>query len=187
VKNVLSYVLFLVGCPNILNRSSWHARPDLRHDNLTLPLTHIVIRQLLNTTTIMNQQDCINEVKNLQDFQMDIKGWDDINYNFLICTDNDDQQEIYKGRGWTYRGAHCIGYNPRSLGKNQFHLLFSRITHDRLWRMIEKIETKTALCHLKLCYSQCTLRHFMTEWDRIQNNLSLHLTFSKMVRPSKSY
>ncbi|CAF4612976.1 unnamed protein product, partial [Rotaria sp. Silwood1] len=44
----------------------------------------------------MNQQDCINEIKNLQDFQMDIQGWADIGYNFLICNYNDDQQQIYR-------------------------------------------------------------------------------------------
>ncbi|CAF1032876.1 unnamed protein product [Rotaria sp. Silwood1] len=45
----------------------------------------------------MNQQDCINEIKNLQDFQMDTQGWADIGYNFLICNYNEDQQQIYRG------------------------------------------------------------------------------------------
>jgi hypothetical protein len=59
-------------------------------------------------------------MKDNQDSRMDGNGWADIGYNFLLCNDNDDQQQIYRGRGWTYNGAHCIGYNFRSLGKNEF-------------------------------------------------------------------
>ena len=69
---------------------------------------------------VTNQQDCIKEIKDLQDYQMDKRGWVDIGYNFLICNDNDDQQQIYRGRGWRYVGAHCIGYNFMSLGENEF-------------------------------------------------------------------
>ncbi|CAF3964515.1 unnamed protein product, partial [Rotaria sordida] len=88
------------GCPNISNRSSWNARPYQSRDHLTtFPVTHIVIRQLPNLTPINNQQDCIKEIKNLQDVQMDEPGWADIGYNFLICNDNDDQQQIYRGIG----------------------------------------------------------------------------------------
>ncbi|CAF1304151.1 unnamed protein product [Rotaria sordida] len=47
---------------------------------------------------------------------MDERGWDDIGYNFILCNDKEDQQQIYMGRGWTYIGAHCKGYNNESLG-----------------------------------------------------------------------
>ncbi|CAF3643857.1 unnamed protein product [Rotaria sp. Silwood1] len=110
------------GCPNILNRSSWNARPYNKRDRLTtLPVTHIVIRQVEDLKPIIDQRDCIKEIRDLQDFQMDKRGWDDIGYSFLICNDNDDQQYIYRGRGWRYVGAHCIGYNSKSLGKLKFH------------------------------------------------------------------
>ncbi|CAF3928014.1 unnamed protein product [Rotaria sordida] len=46
---------------------------------------------------------------------MDERGWDDIGYNFILCNDKEDQQQIYMGRGWTYIGAHCKGYNNESL------------------------------------------------------------------------
>ncbi|CAF3655177.1 unnamed protein product [Rotaria sp. Silwood1] len=88
------------GCPNILNRSSWNARPYLNRDILTtFPVTHVVIRQLTNVISVMNQHDCIKEIRNLQDSQMDISDWPDIGYHFLICNDNDDQQQIYRGIG----------------------------------------------------------------------------------------
>ncbi|CAF3735001.1 unnamed protein product [Rotaria sp. Silwood1] len=121
VQNRHFLYVFLVGCPNILNRSSWNARPYLSRENLqTFPVTHIVIRRLNDSQPVMNQQDCIKEIKELQDAQMDTRGWADIGYNFLICNDNNDQQQIYRGRGWRYIGAHCVGYNFISLGENEF-------------------------------------------------------------------
>ncbi|CAF1202792.1 unnamed protein product [Adineta steineri] len=114
--NIGGYELPL-GCPNILNRSTWNARAYKARLKLKVsPVTEIVIRHLTDMKPIMNQQDCIRKIKDLQDFQMNIRGWDDIGYNFLICSDNLDQQHIYRGRGWTYTGAHCIGYNFQSLG-----------------------------------------------------------------------
>lgn len=62
------------------------------------------------------QEDCIKAIRDLQDFQMDQRGWFDVAYNFLICNDQHDRQKIYRGRGWTYMGAYCVGYNEKSLG-----------------------------------------------------------------------
>ncbi|CAF4186805.1 unnamed protein product, partial [Rotaria sordida] len=60
------------GYTNILNRSSWNARPYLSRENLkTYPVTHIVIRRLNDSQTVMNQQDCIKKIKDLQDYQID--------------------------------------------------------------------------------------------------------------------
>ncbi len=71
----------------------------------------------------MNQQDCIKKIKEVQDNETDGRGFSDISYNFLLCNDNDDQQQIYEGRGWQTSGSHCIGYNSMSLGKNIFLFL----------------------------------------------------------------
>ncbi|CAF1385100.1 unnamed protein product, partial [Rotaria sordida] len=107
------------GCPNISNRSSWNARPYKRREKFaSLPVTHIVVHQLGNLNSIMNHQDCINEIKEVQNQQMDNRKWEDIGFNFLLCDDSDDQQQIYTGRGWKFIGAHCIGHNPRSLAIN---------------------------------------------------------------------
>ncbi|CAF4625053.1 unnamed protein product [Rotaria sp. Silwood1] len=109
------------GCPNILERSSWNARPYKHREHVTtLPVTHIVVHQLGGVNSIMNHQSCIKKIKQVQDYQMDIQQWDDVGYNFFLCDDNNDQQQIYTGRGWKYTGAHCKGYNARSLGKNEF-------------------------------------------------------------------
>ncbi|CAF1304118.1 unnamed protein product, partial [Rotaria sordida] len=106
----------LPDCPTIFSRSSWSARPYKNHSNLTLPVKHIVVLTPKPLSSIINQQSCIREIKRFQDYHMDERGWDDIGYNFILCNDNEDQQQIYTGRGWTYIGTHCKGYNGESLG-----------------------------------------------------------------------
>ncbi len=85
-----------------------------------MPVIYIVIHYITDFNSIMNHQDCINKIKGIQDYQMDTQTWDDIGYNFFLCDDSDDQKQTYTGRGWEYIGAHCKGYNDRSLGKNEF-------------------------------------------------------------------
>ncbi|CAF3665941.1 unnamed protein product [Rotaria sp. Silwood1] len=105
------------GCPNILNRSSWNARPyGIRNNLTTYPVKHIVVHELAGLNSTMDQRDCIKYIKEYQNYEMDNRSYVDIGYHFLICHDNDDQQKIYTGRGWKYMGAHCIAYNQRSLG-----------------------------------------------------------------------
>ncbi|CAF1097769.1 unnamed protein product [Rotaria sp. Silwood1] len=95
----------------------WNARSYKSRENLTtFPVTDIVVHQLGSIYSIMNHQSCIKEIKKVQDYQMDKQKWDDIGYNFLLCDDSGDQQQIYTGRGWNFTGAHCKGYNAKSLG-----------------------------------------------------------------------
>ncbi|CAF4037596.1 unnamed protein product [Rotaria sp. Silwood2] len=95
----------------------WNARQYKSREHLkTLPVTDIVVHQLGSINSIMNHQNCIKEIKKVQDYQMDKQKWDDIGYNFLLCDDSGGQQQIYTGRGWNFTGAHCKGYNTKSLG-----------------------------------------------------------------------
>ena len=41
-----------------------------------------------------------------------ILDWVDIGYSFLVGEDGN----IYEGRGWRASGAHCVGYNSKSIG-----------------------------------------------------------------------
>ncbi|CAF3762593.1 unnamed protein product [Rotaria sordida] len=105
------------GCCDILERSSWNARPYRSREILkTLPVTNIVVHQIPGYNSIMNHQNCIKSIKQIQDGHLDTLKYDDIGYNFILCGDNDDQQQIYTGRGWNITGAHCKNYNTKSLG-----------------------------------------------------------------------
>ncbi|CAF1420923.1 unnamed protein product, partial [Adineta ricciae] len=137
-------------CPRILNRTSWNARPYIARENLTIvPVTHIVIRQLADVKNVVSQQDCIKAIRDLQDFQIDIRGWADIGYNFLMCNDKNDHSEIYRGRGWMFRGAHCISYNFRSLGNHSQNQVVQSVKDDEkqpVWdgNKVEMISVKLA-------------------------------------------
>lgn len=52
-----------------------------------------------------------NMVRNIQDFHVQTKKWDDIGYNFLVGRDG----SVYVGRGWQYKGAHSRDYNKMSI------------------------------------------------------------------------
>lgn len=52
-----------------------------------------------------------NMVRNIQDYHMQTKKWDDIGYNFLVGRDG----TIFVGRGWLYQGAHSCDYNKESI------------------------------------------------------------------------
>lgn len=119
--------LFLEGCPNILNRTSWNARPYKRRTPLILPATHVVVRRVASWKINISQGFCIQTMKELQDEQMDEQRWDDIGFNFVICSDNNDQHQNYRARGWLYMGAHCLPYNDRSIGNTDFYFAMSAL------------------------------------------------------------
>lgn len=49
-------------------------------------------------------------VRAIQRYHMDVKGWDDIAYSFLV----DDDGSIYEGRGFGVAGGHTAGHNNHS-------------------------------------------------------------------------
>ena len=52
------------------------------------------------------------------------RGWNDIGYNFVVCNSHVEPDKTFifmdgsieKGRDTDEEGAHCIGYNDRSIG-----------------------------------------------------------------------
>lgn len=51
-------------------------------------------------------------VRLIQTFHIESRGWSDIGYNFMVGGDG----SAYYGRGWDYVGAHTKGYNNCSMG-----------------------------------------------------------------------
>lgn len=49
--------------------------------------------------------------REIQNYQMDTKGWPDIGYNFLC----DYKGNLYEGRGFNWSGIHTVGYNTVGL------------------------------------------------------------------------
>lgn len=64
------------------------------------------------TENCSSQAQCIFQVRYIQTFHIESRGWWDIAYNFLVGGDG----EVYEGRGWQSEGAHSFGYNVKSIG-----------------------------------------------------------------------
>ncbi|XP_059470218.1 peptidoglycan-recognition protein 2-like [Neocloeon triangulifer] len=98
-------------CPNIVSRSAWGARPPTSITYLSNPVPYVVIHHS-ESGTCSSQASCSALVRGFQDQHMDVNGWSDIGYSFLVGGDGN----IYEGRGWDRVGAHAPGYNSNSIG-----------------------------------------------------------------------
>lgn len=98
-------------CPNIISRATWGARPPTSSSTLSTPVAYVVIHHGASAAC-STQSSCTSMVKSYQDQHMDVNGWSDIGYNFIVGGDGN----VYEGRGWTKQGAHAPGYNAQSIG-----------------------------------------------------------------------
>ena len=89
----------------IISRSEWGARAPkaspviVSWDDRTLYVAHYT------------GADRSQTIQGLQNYCMDVKGYNDIDYNFAV-----KDGLIYEGRGWTVLGAHSLDYNRRGIG-----------------------------------------------------------------------
>lgn len=86
--------------PTIVSRTAWGARPPRSVATVAWSdRTGVAVHHSAGPTS--------QTVRQIQDFHMDVKGWSDIGYNFLV----DQAGLLYEGRGWTARGTHSAGEN----------------------------------------------------------------------------
>ncbi|MHB2026485.1 MAG: peptidoglycan recognition protein family protein [Elusimicrobiota bacterium] len=96
--------------PLIHARREWHAKPS---KNPYIPQTpeRITIHHTAGPQT-MTLKDTLQEVRFIQDFQQNGRGWDDIGYHFLI----DGAGNIIEGRPVNVVGSHVKGHNVDNVG-----------------------------------------------------------------------
>ncbi|XP_041033138.1 N-acetylmuramoyl-L-alanine amidase-like isoform X1 [Carcharodon carcharias] len=101
-------------CPAIIPRCMWAAKPYKGSPvNLVLPLHFVYIHHTHQPSRpCTNFQDCAADMRSMQRFHQEDRGWDDIGYNFVAGSDG----YIYEGRGWLWQGAHTKGQNSRGYG-----------------------------------------------------------------------
>jgi peptidoglycan hydrolase-like protein with peptidoglycan-binding domain len=90
---------------DIVSRTAWGARP---------PKSRIATTWGRRTEFVVHHSEGPPHatVRSIQNFHMDVRGWNDIAYNFLVRDDG----MIYEGRGWLVVGAHATGHNTSGIG-----------------------------------------------------------------------
>ena len=89
----------------IITRVEWQARPPKTTPRaITLPTPELWLHHTASPTGYAVR------VRAIQDYHMDVRGWNDIAYSYLINHDGD----IYEGRGAGIAGGHTAGHNTIS-------------------------------------------------------------------------
>ncbi|KAG7504265.1 N-acetylmuramoyl-L-alanine amidase-like [Solea senegalensis] len=113
-EGMKEFVHMFMDCPPIIPRCMWDAAPYRgTPTNLSLPLSFMYIH---HTSTpgepCLTFQQCSADMRSMQRFHQEDRGWDDIGYSFVAGSDG----HIYEGRGWHWQGAHTLGHNSIGYG-----------------------------------------------------------------------
>ncbi|XP_041641354.1 N-acetylmuramoyl-L-alanine amidase-like [Cheilinus undulatus] len=101
-------------CPQIIPRCQWGAE-DLRGTPipLSLPLQFLYVHHTYQPSSpCVTFPSCSRNMRSMQRFHQDDRGWNDIGYSFVVGSDG----YIYEGSGWTIRGTHTRGRNSLGYG-----------------------------------------------------------------------
>ncbi|XP_053159829.1 N-acetylmuramoyl-L-alanine amidase [Hemicordylus capensis] len=111
---VEEFMALYVECPAIIPRCMWRARPYKgTPTQLKLPLGFVYIHHTHSPRKpCLTFPACAADMRSMQRFHQDDRGWDDIGYSFVAGSDG----YLYQGRGWHWVGAHTRGYNSKGYG-----------------------------------------------------------------------
>uniref|UniRef100_A0A8D0G5B2 Peptidoglycan recognition protein 2 n=1 Tax=Sphenodon punctatus TaxID=8508 RepID=A0A8D0G5B2_SPHPU len=101
-------------CPAIIPRCMWEAKPYRgTPTQLKLPLGFVYIHHTHTPgEPCRSFPACAADMRSMQHFHQDVRGWDDIGYSFVVGADG----YLYQGRGWHWVGAHTLGCNTKGYG-----------------------------------------------------------------------
>lgn len=91
----------------IVSRAEWGARDRLRRHGIATPTPELYLHH-----TAGNESGP-GGMRAIQQFHMDVKGWSDIGYSFVV---DPDTLTVYEGRGAGVAGGHTKGRNSVSHG-----------------------------------------------------------------------
>lgn len=98
-------------CPEIIPRGGWSARTPRFVPVLPIRPAPLVVIHPANVAPCTNQAACSEAIRNIQTFQMEVNGWPDISYHFLIGAD----YRIYEGRGWGRVGENVENFTNQAI------------------------------------------------------------------------
>ncbi|XP_018422457.1 PREDICTED: N-acetylmuramoyl-L-alanine amidase [Nanorana parkeri] len=101
-------------CPAVMPRCMWGAKPYKGTPTLlNLPLQHVYIHHTYEPSRpCLSLTECSKDMRSMQKFHQEERGWDDIGYSFVVGSDG----YLYEGRGWHWVGAHTRGHNSIGYG-----------------------------------------------------------------------
>ncbi|KAM4716407.1 peptidoglycan recognition protein 6 [Anableps anableps] len=113
-KGLKEFVHMYMDCPPIISRCMWGAEPYRgTPTKLSLPLSFLFIHHTHTPSEpCLTFEQCSADMRSMQRFHQEDRGWDDIGYSFVAGGDGN----IYEGRGWLIQGAHTYGQNSRGYG-----------------------------------------------------------------------
>lgn len=97
--------------PDYEDRDDWCPAgncPEIVNPVIT-DVTHLIVH---HSAGVSSSSDWAGVVRSIWDFHVNVNGWDDIGYNYLV----DPNGVLYEGRGNNVRGAHFCGNNGGTMG-----------------------------------------------------------------------
>ena len=112
-NNVAQRTVITCPCPqpNFEGRLDWCPSGDCPEDTTpaVTTVTHLIVHHSAGTNA---SSDWAGVVRSVWDYHVNVNGWDDIGYNWLV----DPNGVLYEGRGDNVRGAHFCGTNTATMG-----------------------------------------------------------------------
>ncbi|XP_068178804.1 N-acetylmuramoyl-L-alanine amidase-like [Antennarius striatus] len=101
-------------CPPIISRCQWGAKASRGTPiPLSLPLHFLFVHHTYEPSLpCLSFADCSRDMRSMQRFHQEDRGWNDIGYSFVVGSDG----YIYEGSGWNYIGRHTRGHNHIGYG-----------------------------------------------------------------------
>ncbi|XP_075870403.1 N-acetylmuramoyl-L-alanine amidase-like [Nelusetta ayraudi] len=101
-------------CPPVIPRCQWGAKPHRGTPiPLSLPLQFLYVHHTYEPSSpCLNFKACSRNMRSMQRFHQEDRGWSDIGYSFVVGSDG----YVYEGRGWSYLGTHTRGHNHVGYG-----------------------------------------------------------------------
>ncbi|KAM8972448.1 N-acetylmuramoyl-L-alanine amidase [Pelodytes ibericus] len=101
-------------CPAVIPRCMWGAKPYKGTPTfLKPPLAQVYIHHTSTPSKpCASFDECSADMRSMQGFHQQDRGWDDIGYSFVAGSDG----YLYEGRGWLWVGAHTLGHNSVGYG-----------------------------------------------------------------------
>jgi peptidoglycan hydrolase-like protein with peptidoglycan-binding domain len=91
---------------NIIDRAEWGARAPKRVDRVSPSARRLFVVHYSGGPADQS-------VRAIQDWCMDDRGFNDVDYNWLV---RGTTGQIYEGRGWDVIGSHTKGHNTEGIG-----------------------------------------------------------------------